>query len=823
MPTDVLALPPSSIATKWKEQYASASVNQKLTGIIAPGIYRGLLMAVDPLLGDRTILVKADATSGDHVAVYQNAAGYSVTYRDDVSGDITLSLAAYASVTVIVCVYINYTPGVDTTGSFRVFTQAEFNVLSADVKNALVILGTVTVPVSGPISSGNITLLNRTLASNNLPSGAIPNAPVVRNPGFELGETNGTYAKSSVFWDKSFTVGSGTWKTGTTIVNTGLKSIEMNVTSGPVTGELSQQMGIETAEGELFLVDVSVRQMKTVSSGAIVVFLDWADTNDAILTTTTVSLDGGGIDGAFRSVRTIVAAPAGAVSLRAAGIRATVLSPSSTGTFMYIDNIDVFIQPRDISYPYPFDQSFRRGISTTGILMQDPSGVIGDLAALLRFDKSSPASEGSAYIERRDQNSSSLPPALALLGRILSLGSGLVGTETDALKSRIAAPYGIAGGIDYTLLWESVPVSGTASPLRWYVSSAGVMLWTVNAKWNSPTANQWNKDTSGSVAYKLQVSGADLSWQLRDASLNTSWLDNGWDAQRVFRPVSDSSPNYIEEVRDGSSVLRYAVRPVVPANTIEPALQIVDSTGQPRFVVDHLGLPNQRYMVRSFWWDGTFGGTAEQGWSYANSGSLSNVIQGVQFPSHGAGQCNLTLLPGTTNGGNARAFYSAFLNPLNNNSLINALVVCSWSVYVSETTSRNIIMGMSSGFIFTINSTDFIGFYRPDLGANWQIYTQRNVNVSTNDTGVPVVLGTEYRMRIEYQGSGYSGGFAARFYIDDVLVGSHTNATNRPQFNALGFLFRSESTAATGSSGGFQITPMTITMSIPDNLTGRKV
>jgi len=528
MPVDVLALPASSMSTKWKEPYASASINQKLTGIIAPGIYRGLLLAQDPFLGDRTVLVKADPTSGDHVAVYQNAAGYSLTYRDAGSGDITLSLAAYSNVVVIISVFIDYQPGTDTTGSFRVFTSAEFNALSADIKNALVIAGTVTVPVSGAISPGNITLLNRTLASNNLPTGAIPNAPIVRNPGFELGEINGTYARSSVFWDKSFTVGSGTWKTSNSVVHTGLKSIEMNVTSGPVTGELSQQMGIETAEGELFIIESSVKQMKTVSSGSISLFLDWSDSTDAVFTTTSVSLNSG-LDASFRTVKTIVAAPAGAVMLRAVGVRASTLSPSSTGIFMYIDNVDVFVQPRDPSYPYPFDQAFRRPVATTRLALEDPTTGFSGLSASLRQDVSTPSGEGRILLE--PNNPSSLPPALDVLGRLYKLGSGLLSTETDGLKPRIEADISVASGSDFTLMWQSARAGESVGlysqpVVRIYSSSDGQWALTSNAAWNGTA---WAKDISGQKATKLAQAkdGLRLLSRVADGTWNdVSWTDS---------------------------------------------------------------------------------------------------------------------------------------------------------------------------------------------------------------------------------------------------------------------------------------------------------
>lgn len=527
MPIDVFSLPLSSMNTKWKEAYGSASLNQKFAGVIAPGIYRGLRLAADPLAGDRTVLIQADQNTGDHVAVYQNADGYSITYRDSGSGDITVSLASYSNVVVLVCVYINYALSVDTTGSFRIYTQSEYNVLSSDIKNALVVLGTVTVPVSGAIPDANISLQNRTLASTNLSRGSILNAPLVRNHGFELGEANAIYPRSSVFWDKSFTAGSATWKTGTAVVNSGMKSIELGITSGPVTGDLSQQIGVETSEGELHLVSVSVQQNTTISSGAFVFFMEWADVNDALLSTTTVNLDGGAADTSFRTVSTIVEAPAGAVTLRTVGIRATSLSPLVTGTFAYIDNVDVFVEPADTKHPYPFDQAFRRKLASTDLKILDPIGIYSDQSAAVRFDKSTPSGEGQLIIE--PVNSSNLPPALGLLGRLYKLGAGLLSSATDAIKARMEADISVVAGAQFTLLWQAARAGElvgayTQGAMRIYGNSSGGFLQTVNARWDG---SNWNKDIAGQEAYKFDVSTSRIG-QFYQVAGTTTWTDASW-------------------------------------------------------------------------------------------------------------------------------------------------------------------------------------------------------------------------------------------------------------------------------------------------------
>jgi hypothetical protein len=527
MPVDVLALPGSSLNTKWKEPYASASLNQRMVGIVAPGIYRGLRLIPDPSLGDRTIVVEKDPDKLDHVAVYENAAGYSVSYRDATSGDITLSLTSYASVTVVICLFVNYAPGVSTTGSYRVYTQAEFNALAASIRDALVVLGTVVVPASGAIPSGNISLLNRTLASTNISRGAIPNAPVIRNPGFEAGETNATYAKSSLFWDKSVTAGTGTWKTSTAQVATGMKSIELNVTAGPLSGEISQQVGVHTEEGELFLVRVSIKQLKTISSGTLAFFLEWSDVNDALLSTTTLSLDGGGIDASFRTIETIFPAPAGAASLRSVGVRATLLDPSSPGVFGYIDNVDVLVEPSDPSHPYPFDQAFRRALSGTALALLDKTGTFASQQASLRFDPTTPSGEGRVLAE--PGNLANTPPALAWLGRFFKLGSALLASEANALKPRVDADISVAASTEFTLMWQSGrdgegPGTYTQAAVRIYAAPTGQWVLTSNASFDG--AN-WIKDVNGEVAYRATLARDQFVISTQIGGTNT-WLDSAW-------------------------------------------------------------------------------------------------------------------------------------------------------------------------------------------------------------------------------------------------------------------------------------------------------
>jgi hypothetical protein len=550
MPVDVLTLPLSSINTKWKEPHASTSLNAKLVGVIAPGIYRGLRLIADPSLGDRTVVVQADVDKNDHVAVYESDTGYSITYRDSTSGDITLSLASYASVNVVICVFITYATGVSTSGSYRVYTEAEFAALSSTVRDHLVILGTVTVPASGAISSGNISLLRRTLASSNFSSGSILNAPLVKNADFEVGETNATHARSSLFWDKSVTVGTGTWKTDAVTVDSGMKSIELNVTAGPVTGELSQQIGVQTVEGQLFLVSVRIQQRKTITSGSLVFFMEWSDVNDALLTTTTQTLDGAVSMLDFRTVEAIIPAPAGAASLRAIGVRATAFSPFTTGVFGYIDGVNVDVEPVDAQHPYPFDQAFRRNLTGSSLSLLDKAGTFSSTLASLRFDPATPTGEGRVLIEPYD--SALLPPALAMLGRIHKLGSGLLATEANALKPRIEADISVVGGSEFTLMWQSArngESTGTYTQpvVRVYSSSDGQWAFTSNAIWGGAT---WTKDVAGQKATKMALAKDGLLLYTR--VVDAAWSDASWDDTiRMTNPLSSVAEARTPRIQHG--------------------------------------------------------------------------------------------------------------------------------------------------------------------------------------------------------------------------------------------------------------------------------
>jgi hypothetical protein len=576
MPIDIQTLPAASINTKWKEPYASASLNRRPVGITPYGIYRGLVLSEDPATGDRTVVVVADPTNTDHVAVIETEDGFSINYRDGGSGDIVLSLTSYLGVDVKVCLAITYQIGASTTGSFRTYTQAEFDSLTISFKNTLIVLGTVTVPgtTSTPIPGSSISLTGRTLASSNIQKGTVQNAPLGRNPSFEIGEVGATDQHSSNYWDKSSSAGTGVWNTSTVRALVGTKSIQLSVSSGPFTGILEQRCGIETVAGELFACEIAIWQEKTISSGTFTFFVKWTDsTGAAIVDESQQDLDGG-VDSGWRSINPIFAAPAGAVAIRSFGIRALFLDPSVTGIFAYLDTINVFVEPSNPQLPYAFDQRYNHRLNASSIELVHEDSDFSDKTASISYDPALPTGEGAVSID--PSNSSDLPPALNVPGRMIDLGSQLLATGANALKARVSAEQATSGVSTYTLMWETFK-SGIAGS-RTYVKHDGTLVNTGNARWDG--AN-WQKDVGG-VEASMTDFGPDgaMSIFVQEPGTNT-WADGAW-TDTTFSVASNGNARLPGGLHVGDDATVLTDGELFVANTL-----YVDDTG---FYMEKVGV-----------------------------------------------------------------------------------------------------------------------------------------------------------------------------------------------------------------------------------------
>ena len=97
-------------------------------------------------------------------------------------------------------------------------------------------------------------------------------------------------------------------------------------------------------------------------------------------------------------------------------------------------------------------------------------------------------------------------------------------------------------------------------------------------------------------------------------------------------------------------------------------------------------------------------------------------------------------------------------------------------------------------------------FWKASANTNWQCKTDNGAATTTTDSGVPPVANTFQRLRIDFYGSGVTGGLRTLFYIDGTIVASHTTnitttASLVPRANVL-------ATANTGSTVNFGTTAM---------------
>jgi hypothetical protein len=489
------------------------------------------------------VTVVADTTFTDHVAVYQTLSGFSLTVRRS-SGNFTLDLSSFAGKTVVICLFGSYAIGSLTSSEIRGYELAPSDTFTGATENAeLLVLGTVTVPASGTIPAGNITHDRRRSAWQAAATEATPWSPLLRNPGFEYGETSSTQPYGIADWfNRSDLATNGSFRLGTTTVNTGSKSLEFNKTSTSAsTGSIFQFQELAVTSGGLIKLTGFIRQLIAPTAGTYAVVFAWGDLNSTATTTTSVTISASGVDAGFRSIDRTIAIPVGAATLKSIAIAVTGVTSLTTGVAAVFDDFQVFLEnPSAQTLPGNQNQQFRQDRLSSAIIEDTGTFAQGALAALLRFDKSTPSTEGTLVVDRKDQNYSggNLPPALGLAGRAI-LGSQLVSSEAKALLARITAPPATVAGADFTLLWE------TAAPglkgVRIYVgdlantalTEPGFFV-TINARYDGAL---WNKDVNGvnSTALYLNALSSDMFATYSQISPNT-WNSAAW-VRRILGSV----------------------------------------------------------------------------------------------------------------------------------------------------------------------------------------------------------------------------------------------------------------------------------------------
>jgi hypothetical protein len=569
MPTTLGTISNTTIKVRWKEPYASESLNRKFTGVVPRGVYRGLILGTS--VSALTVDVLADPSTADHVAVFESETGFSTTYTDAASGTVPIDLSSYAANDVVVItIFVNYTAGGTTTAEFRGYTLAEYDALSAAQQRALIVLGTVLRPASGTIPAVNITHDRRTLPFLNRGDQATPWNPLIRNGGFELGHTNATYANASPFWTTSTSNANFTIRPVVTEANSGQKSLELTTSiSGAVIATIWQDFYLPVVPGRQMMARLFKKSLQaaTTSPSAKIQFLfgDFNGTNDV---TEDLFFDNESIDSNFEEITGIITVPATARVLK--GVFIIVEGTyGSAAPCIRVDDVQVWMQVDAANWLDAMESRTAEGAFSR--LFLGATNSFSTNSAKISLN-------GTVLeIDRQDANASAVPPALSIQART-------------------------AGGIEYTLVFQSLP---TGQPgYRKYVSSTGKMIDVINASYNNST-DLWTKDVNGVSAHKYEVSRVGFSSYSRVS--DTAWADASW-IQHVESNYPDtttlSNPNFA------------------------PILMARDQVGNRRVAVDHLGLRGGRVMELQQPWVAPYLAS----WSSGGTGTATVITTDPNIP-----------------------------------------------------------------------------------------------------------------------------------------------------------------------------------------------
>ena len=722
MPSQLQIIAADAVKVRWKEPYASEALNRKFTGVITPGIYRGLVLA--PSVSDLSVSVEPDSVTGEHIAVVETVEGFSLSVRDASSGAITLDLdplkPASGLETVVVAVVANYTVGIDTTAEYRGYTLAEYDALSQAEQDAIVVLGTALVPPSGVIDPSNITSDRRSTTWTRRSSQQVPWNPLLRNVSFEASETGGTYRYASDFWETSVPSGSATWATVDTDSASGAKSIELDVGgAGTITAWFLQHQWMPVVPGQKMRVRLVKKCVQATPTGTGVVRLRYKDKDGVALGVTDLAVDMSAVDADFVTIESTVSVPAGAYVFQQTALILSSVN-YAVGPALRVDEFQVWLEA-DAEEWLPLE-SRRGGEVAAMTFFIEPlewSREFSSDAAYLRYYETNPAGIGKVILGRKKQESGDQPPALELTGRVINLGEDIVQANMAPLVPRIQ---GILSGDSPWTQTHAWTRSGN-SAVRHYVGRDGLMhMTTWNAGWIIPSgplspASHWAKDVAGEKASRLIVDGsgkAALQFQV-DPGTDT-FSEAGW----ISRTIADQHgfrTGRVSEIRQEWIV---ASPSSLPDGWTSSFTGVASTTAISESPVLH----SQSLRLYT---------------TNTSSSVQANTIDHVLYGSD------------------------------------DSVSVVECEVYANSYVGMVGQVGINSFFTLGSQGLGALFVSRDDLGGTWHVnaYAFPVGGGSTGgyaDTGVPLVADQVYRLRLEVHGQNMPGGPAAYFYIDGDLM-----------------------------------------------------
>jgi len=733
MPTTLSTISNTAITVRWKEPYASDALNRKFSAVTPAGVYRGLRLEVSAT--DLSVDIAEDSVHSDHVGVFELDTGHSMTYRDTTSNRITLDLSSFSGGEAIsIAISSGYTIGTDTAAEFQGYTEVEFDALTSAQRSGLIVLGIVVRSASGVIPSANISHDARTISFLNRASEAVPWNPLIRNGGFELGDTGETFAHASPYWQTAVNNVNFTYGPVDTDSQSGNKSLELSCgVVGTCESSATQVLYTSVIPGKQIRISFYKKAIQLAASSPVgIVRLSFEDKDGGGDTDVDLNFDISAIDGSFIELTGVVSVPASMAVLKTIQVNTTG-TYAGTGPCHRIDGVQAWYEV-DAEEWLAMNSSLSAEVDTDALIVGNRT--LGIDAAKLSFDGS------SLTIERR--NPSSAEPSLHIFGDEIVAGSSVVDGNIDVGQSllvgdsqagtaRVVAVVSTSGP-EYTLMWESVPL-GQAG-YRKYVSASGGYAETVNAIWDNAT-NMWSKDVSNEKAVRTWISLDSVDIEVQAKLVNT-WADGAWTSSayslRSPEPTTLASP------------------------TFDPMHSVSDVEGNSRVVVDHNGFltGGQSTIIRQNW-DGF---ASPSGWYEGGAGSKSyftDEIMGTPSAllSAGAGQESYI--------GTSTMFRAHD----------DIIVTVELEIHSPDPTG----VIMLFGFFRIVNlQENGMYFYRDNAVPGWAARTHLRSypTVTETLTGITPVANVTQRFRMEWYGANMPGGSRVLFYIDGALVAEHT-------------------------------------------------
>lgn len=537
MPSDVFTFASGATTMRYRQPFTTEGLNQKNFAVQPPGCYRGLRLAVDGGAGERTVNIKVDAETLDHLAVVNTSSGFALTVRK--IGDILVSLSTLSSVSAVISLFASYSVGATTAALIRVHTVAEYDALSAAAREELVVLGTVAVPVSGVIGLADITHDRRTPAGFAIPAEAMPWSPLIRNGHFEWADDTVVAAVSpdnntlylAEHWLMVTDSGDAVWQPSTGDPNTPPRHLDLTFLSTGVTEvSLSQSIQIPVTPGELIRVRFFKKAIQIASAGTFKAQLTYLTAVPGIVLGRSIDIDMTGTDGSYVEIDVYDEVPATAVRLAGIAFSTADLNVGSTGSALLIDDVQVWAESSPLfperflnlrpNFPSIGDSLFFGGLTPDG-----PGQVIIT------------GQDGSLRLQRRDlQEDGAIEGGINLIlrGQLIDIGDQLL-TGTDPESPRYRSRYADPAVLEYTEMheWRDF-IGGTRNHIRLFASGVvadreGFVV-TINARFRA-SDSMWATDNNNEDSYKLSLTSAGgFEIEYHEGVGGGVFADDAWDA-----------------------------------------------------------------------------------------------------------------------------------------------------------------------------------------------------------------------------------------------------------------------------------------------------